>query len=164
MTGNTDVLGTWYSVHGTPYRGHGLNHNRRTRYLVRGTATRPLPTGTCRPVVPGPRSVLTRSPSVSCGRSNGSQVPMASRRVALPGTRYRVRLLWLWSCTRYGVPGTNYVRCRSAREPGASASRQSVPPVTPYGLLPRPDVPRIVCGDGAFGFTRTLFAGIPTYT
>jgi hypothetical protein len=26
------------------------------------------------------------------------------------------------------------------------------------------DVRRIVAGSGAFGFTRTLFAGIPTYT
>jgi hypothetical protein len=42
--------------------------------------------------------------------------------------------------------------------------RWSSKPSTAHTLDPRSDVSRTVFGSGALGLTRTLLAGIPTYT
>ncbi len=51
---------------------------------------------------------------------------------------------------------------RPIRVPPFVGVANQATPHEPYP--PRPDVPRITPGCGAFGFTRTDFAGIPTYT
>jgi hypothetical protein len=106
-TATTDVLRTPYSVLGTRYESRATTDVPGTWYSVLRPAL--YSQGPIDPSLPGfgPCSRdLHRSHAA--GRT-GLQVPVASRCVAVLGTRYRVRLWWLCSCTLYLVPGTWYL-------------------------------------------------------